>query len=221
MWNIDEKGKKEAVAILLKKDSLKIDDNNLEIVSLKIWYCISFYLDLYKKNNDISYKTKLENLNIEGNRLIQVLRQGNINIEKNGCDTVKEAILSIISLNCVINSKNENELKKMKYCVELYKNIFNPSYNDRIFDLDKEVQKTLADEGANILKIYNKEDVLEAQVIKVTNKYVKCKVKPNYVGCIFSKIDFDDFRRGDSIFVKIRKISKYNEIEFSYEGFNS
>lgn len=135
-------------------------------------------------------------------------------------EVIKEAILAIIDANCVLYCQDESSLKKMKYYIDLYKKLFNSSYNDRIIDMDKKVQATLLAEGAGILKVHSMQDILEASVIRVEKKFVKCRVQPDFIGVIFLDRDILDLRKGDSIFVKIKKISKYNEVEFSYEGFN-
>lgn len=69
LWNIDEKGRKEAVEILLRQESTKVDQNNLPRIALKIWFCVIFYLDLYTKKKDISYRATLLALLGEGEKL--------------------------------------------------------------------------------------------------------------------------------------------------------
>ena len=51
-----------AVQFLMKKNIQEINVSNYELMSYKILYCISFYLEEYKSTNDPSFKTKIEAL---------------------------------------------------------------------------------------------------------------------------------------------------------------
>lgn len=219
LWNIDQKGKDEAISVLIKKDYSKIEENNVNDICLKLWYSITYYLELYKQKNDISYKNKLTGLLIEGNMLFEYIRGIDLIVLGIKQDILKEALLSIIAANCILNRKDESKLKRMKYYIDFYKKNLKLMYPDRIFELEKEVQSILSKVGPGILNKYSFDDMIEATVIKVRDNFVQCKVNPNFVGCIFSTSQILDLRKDDVIFVKIKNINKYNEIEFSYEGF--
>ena len=219
LWNIDRKGKDEAISVLIKKEYQLIEEDNVNNICLKLWYCISYYLELYKQKEDISYKNKLTGLLVEGNKLYKYIRSIDLTILEINQDMLKEALLSIIATNCIINKQDESKLKEMKYYIDFYKKNLKLIYPDRIFELEKEVQSILSKITPEILNKYTLDDLIEATVIKVRDKFVQCTVKSNFTGCIFINPKSLDLRRGDVIFVKIKKISKYNEIEFSYEGF--
>lgn len=219
LWNIDQKGKDEAIAVLIKKEYSKIEKNNVNDICLKLWYGISYYLELYKRKDDISYKNKLTELLYEGNKLFDYIRGIDLIVLEINQDILKEALLSIIAANCIINEKEESKLKRMKYYIDFYKKNLKRMYPDRIYELEKEVQSILSKVGPRILNKYTFDDMIEATVIKVRDNFVQCKVNPNFMGYIFLGTQIFDLRKDDVIFVKIKKISKYNEIEFSYEGF--
>lgn len=220
LWNIDKKGKVAAVQLLMKKQTEDVNELNYELISYKILYCITFYSEEYKVTNDSSYKAKIEELlEKTGSKLYKFLPQYCYSRRVDLSNECKDALLLIISISCSIYKNNEYKLKPLKYYIDFCKKHFRGNYYERTIQLEREVIKLFKEMEPAILKKYDRDTLFIATVTKVRNNTIQCKVEPNFIVNLFDVDMGNELKKYDKIFAKIKNISKYNEVEISYEGF--
>lgn len=216
LWNTDKNGKTLAIQLLGKKDVDLRNEQNYDIASLKIWYCLSYFIENYNDTKDQSYLIKIKELLKNTNELFDVR---NKRIDKLNIENWKEALLTTMEAVCVVYPKEERQLKKLKFYLEFCKKNFKDSDFSRAMEIEKKVIMLLKNIVPAILKKYNEDDILKATVMRKNKNAVKCKIEPDFYAFIFDKYSADMLSSGDRIFVKIKKINCYHEVEVSYEGY--
>lgn len=217
LYNLDGKGKKEVVELLMKMSS-NIEDVDYDLLALKICYCVLYYVETNKVKRDVSFEGKIKQLLVEGKQLFNFIQLKSKSREVSLSNEFKEAIIMMIESTSIVYCDNEKELRKMKYYIEFAKKEFRSEYYDRVMILEREILRLLQEMGPSILKKYSRDALLEATVIKITNNCIHCKVGSNYYVQLFDRDNQLELRKYDKIFAKIKNITKYNEVEISYEG---
>lgn len=216
LWNTDKNGKTLAIQLLMKKEVDLDKEQNYDIASLKIWYCISYYVEKYNDTKDQSYLIKIKELLKNTNKLFDLR---NKRIDKLKIENWKEALLTTMEAICIVYCNEETQLKKLKFYLEFCKKNFKGSDFRRTMEIEKKVITLLKNMVPAILRKYNEEEILEATVMKINKNAVKCKIDPNFNVFLFDKDNADMLKRGDRIFVKIKNITRYHEVEVSYKGY--